>query len=298
MQLFPLHAAGRDWAGDQPLSDANFLHPGEGLPTGLWQFARLPYQVLEDLNLPARYERSFKLRPGTLLAQRYLLGVPTAGQTPALLGEVARRLGMPGAQQDLFEQALEGASTALYGFEGGPEGALFKAYAEYSTRSSPALMQECGADPPAVEMFRGFKWRAGSADAGIQTCYSVRPGLGPQQVRALADARLRGQRLDALHGDVLAMLTRALAARPGYAPIWLDLGEVGSTVRAFDLNLYDAGLRVQDIAGEVAAIGRAFLVDALLVQRLLAASGPGLLGHVSAGLGREGQPYLTVYFEP
>jgi hypothetical protein len=69
-------------------------------------------------------------------------------------------------------------------------------------------------------------------------------------------------------------------------------------VRAFDLNLYDAGLRVQDIAVELLMLAQALRIERDLVQRLLAAAGPGLLGHVCAGCGRDGRPCLTIYFEP
>jgi hypothetical protein len=76
------------------------------------------------------------------------------------------------------------------------------------------------------------------------------------------------------------------------------LGELDGPVRGFDLNLYDAGLRVSDSAEEVLALARVWRIEPVMVQRLLAAAGPGWLGHVSAGRGRDGQPYLTLYFEP
>ncbi len=266
----------------------------------LQAMAVLPFDVLDALDLPATYERSFKLRPGVLLAQRYLLGVPTPGLAPAQLLEVACRLGMPPGLQGLFQRALEGASTALYGFEGGPDGLVFKAYAEYRARLGPALAaaRAPGGQAQAVEMFRGFKWRVDIEDAGVQTVYTARPGLAPAQLPALVDARLRGARADALLTAAQAVLGRALAARPGYAPLWLDLGEAAASHRAFDLNLYDAGLRVLDIAAEVAKLAQTFGIDGDQVQGVLAAAGPGLLGHVSAGQGRDGEPYLTVYFEP
>ena len=268
-------------------------------PPWLQSLAMLPFEVLDALDLPARYERSFKLRPGALQAQRYLLGVPAAGLEPALLVDVACRLGMPLGMQAPFERALAGASMALYGFEGGADGVVFKAYAEYRARLAPALAgaRAAGGEAPPVEMFRGFKWRVGSDDAGVQTVYTARPGLAPAQLRAWVDARLRGERTNALLNAAQGVLARALAARPGYAPLWLDLGEAPGADRAFDLNLYDAGLRVLDIAAEVSALAQVFGIDPVLVQRLLTAAGPALLGHISAGHGRDGKPYLTVYFE-
>ena len=315
-----------------PDAPAVLRMPGPSEASDLLALAVLPFEVLDALGLAAHYERSFKLRPSHLLAQRYLLGVPMEGRTPAHLVEAACRMHMPQDMRAAFEQALHGASTALYGFEGGPEGAVFKAYAEYRSRLGPALSAARRAGGHAaggVAMFRGFKWRADvrHRGAGVQTDYTARPGLGPLQLREAVDAFF-GHRGAGLHvaspvfraakeGAVLhssgvddqwggsllrdvvrAILDRALAARPGGAALWLDLGEAGYPVRAFDLNLYDAGLRVQDIAGEVARLARAFGVNDGLTSRLMGAAGGALLGHVSAGRGRDGQPYLTVYFEP
>jgi hypothetical protein len=267
--------------------------------------ATLPFQVLEALDLPARYERSFKLRPGALLAQRYLLGVPAVGLAPGPLLQAAQRLGMPAPLLAGFRGALEGASTVLYGFEGTPDGAVvFKAYAEYRGRLRTALdtARARGQPAPAVELFRGFKWCHGLGNSGVQTVYTALPGLAPARLHALAD-RPQGEAMQGAHGAAVrgaarGILGHALAACPGCTPLWLDIAELGRPVRAFDLNLYDAGLRVADAAPQVTALAQALGVDAGLVQRLLAVAGQALLGHLSAGLGRDGQPYLALYFEP
>jgi hypothetical protein len=266
------------------------------------QLAILPFQILEDLGLSAGYERSFKLRQGSLLAQRYLLGVPAPGLPRVLLLEATRRLGMPTPLQASFERALEGVSTVLFGFEGASDGAVvFKTYAEYRSRLRTAIdtMRGLGTPPPPVELFRGFKWRHGAADAGGQTVYTALPGLAAAGLRAGVD-QLLGQAHSsaAVRHAAQDILGHALAACPGCQPLWLDIAEAGGAVRAFDLNLYDARLRVADIAPSITILAQRLEIDAQQVQRLLAAAGDGLLGHLSAGLGLDGQPYLTVYFEP
>lgn len=281
--------------------------------------AILPFQVLDALELPSQYERSFKMCPGGLFTQRYLLGVPAMRVGHARLVEAARRLGMPADMRRCFERALAGASMALFGFEDGPQGPVLKAYAEYRARLGPALAaaRDPGVWPsPAVELFRGFKWQVAclrgaeaggaalgdvpplGAGPGVQTVYRVLPGLCRQQVHAEVDARLSDAWAAPLRVAVLGILARAHRARPAFAALWLDLGESDGPVRGFDLNLYDAGLYVQDVAGAVARLAEAFGIGRGLVQRLLGAAGGALLGHVSAGRGRDGQPYLTVYFEP
>lgn len=285
---------------------------------GRQALAILPFQVLDALDLPSQYERSFKMCPGRLFAQRYLLGVPATRVAPARLVEAARRLGMPQDMWPCFDRALEGASTALFGFEDGPHGPVLKAYAEHRSRLGTAQVGARGPDVPSapVELFRGFKWqvaclpaspsgvgRPGSgppvcASPGVQTVYRALPGLSAQQVRREAEARLADGWAAPLREAVIGVLQRLHRARPGFAALWLDLGERDGPVRGFDLNLYHAGLRVCDIADDVLALAGVWRIEPVMVQRLLAVAGPGWLGHVSTGLGREGQPYLTLYFEP
>jgi hypothetical protein len=110
--------------------------------------------------------------------------------------------------------------------------------------------------------------------------------------------RLAASELTVLHEAVAAMVDRAIASRPGFIPQWVELGEPGEPIRAFDLNLYEASLRVAAIDTWLAKLAQAVRVDRALLVRLLNAAGPGLLGHVSAGVSRRGEGFLTVYFEP
>jgi hypothetical protein len=284
----------------------------------LQALAILPFEVLDALGLPAQYERSFKMRPGDLDAQRFLLGVPVAGVSNASLVEASRRLGMPTGVRAHFEQALVGASMVLYGFEGGLDTAILKAYVEYRTRLGPtqAVVRDPEGRAMPVELFRGFKWHAiaalaaraesrasskvGAADTAscVQTVYYAIPGLISLELSREIKLRLRERPFDSVRAAVLGIVERACKARPDFTPLWLDLGEADRPMRAFDINLYDAGLRVQEIGDHLMTLAQALRIEPSLVHRLLAAAGPGLLGHVSTGCGRDGLPYLTVYFEP
>jgi len=89
-----------------------------GAPDSLLQAALRPFQALEAQGLAAQYERSFKLEPGRLITQRYMLGVRTDSTSDAMLIAAARAVGMPQAALDAFAQSLGAASTVLFGFEG------------------------------------------------------------------------------------------------------------------------------------------------------------------------------------
>lgn len=270
-----------------------------GAPDSLLQAALRPFKALEAQGLAAQYERSFKLEPGRLITQRYMLGVRTASTSEAVLIAAARAVGMPQAALDAFAQSLGAASTVLFGFEGvnlprsSGDAPVFKVYAEYRAR----LVDRLPGDAP-VELFRGFKWQPDEPHAWIETRYGCRPGLTVEEVRARGAQLLATPALEPVRAAVNAVLERSLAIDPGFQPQWLELGESGQPIRAFDLNLYEAGLRVADIARPLSALARRFAILPDDLERLLAIAGPGLLGHVSAGESRRGAGFLTVYFEP
>lgn len=267
--------------------------------TSLVELAVKPFQVLEALDLPAQYERSFKLQPGELITQRYMLGVDAVQAPRQALQEAASRIGLPAAMRPLYEQALEGASTVLFGFEGSeaPERsngrAVFKVYTEYRSR-----LAGHSADDGPIELFRGFKWHADQQDDGVQTIYRCRPGLSMPGLRSRISSLLADPALADTARCCSAILDRVDALRTGAQPQWLELGELDQPIRAFDLNLYSAGLRVAAIGQPIRQLGAALGIERQSLDRLLALAGGGLLGHLSAGASRNDQGFLTVYFEP
>lgn len=258
-----------------------------------------PFQALEAQGLAAQYERSFKLEPGRLITQRYMLGVRTDAASTVQILAAARDVGMPESALAEFARSLGGASMVLFGFEAAEpphppgRGPVFKVYAEYRSR-----LAACSPDGPPVELFRGFKWQPERRDGGLQTVYWCRPGLALRDIEARVHAQLDSPVLHEVRDAVDRVLARALFERPDCRPQWLELGEAGAPIRAFDLNLYDVQLRVSDIAGALSALARHFGIPSSDLARLLAIAGPGWLGHVSAGESRSHAGFLTVYFEP
>jgi hypothetical protein len=258
-----------------------------------------PFQVLEALGLPAQYERSFKLEAGELITQRYMLGVDAKLAPQTVLEEAVSQIGMPHAMRPLFAQALASASTVLFGFEGSenPERsdgrAVFKVYVEYRSR-----LLARGADDSPIELFRGFKWHAEHQSRSVQTIYWCRPGLSNEAIRSRISVLLADPTLANIASCCVAILDRIDGVRPTVQSQWLELGELNQPVRAFDLNLYSAGLKVMAIARPIQTLSEDIGVDRKALDRLLALAGHGLLGHLSAGTSRNGRGFLTIYFEP
>ena len=75
----------------------------------------------------------------------------------------------------------------------------------------------------------------------------------------------------------------------------MEVEEPGNPRRSCDLNVYDAGLRMREIADLLEAACEISLFRTHRRAVFGRAGGSGA-GHLSAGVGRDGREFVTVYF--
>ena len=76
----------------------------------------------------------------------------------------------------------------------------------------------------------------------------------------------------------------------------LEVEEAGSVRQSFDLNLYDLEQTVTQWADLIRQTWQLQQPDNQPVETFLQTHGDKVLGHVSAGTGRDGQVFFTLYF--
>jgi tryptophan 7-halogenase len=252
--------------------------------------ADLPRRLIAGLGHPYGFERSIKLAPGELRADRYVASVHAG----AFGNDLARALtacgGLMGMPDDLLARvpsAAHGCDVVHVGHERTARGPIAKIYFEYARAAHAAMACPDGA---GTLVHRVFKWRVGAGDHAV----SLYRWPGWRDVPQLVDSA------SALlpDPDARAVVRRALSAaqeRGADAPPSLDVVDEGSARRSFDMMLYGAGLRVADVLPEVQQLCRSwhlrsagpYLEDGICDQ---------VLGHLSGGLSADGLPFLTVYF--
>ena len=79
--------------------------------------------------------------------------------------------------------------------------------------------------------------------------------------------------------------------------MYVEAEEEGNPRRSFDLNLYKAGLRVADVQPALSRLRERYSVAEAAFADLLRECGTKRLGHLSGGLGRETEDFLTLYYE-
>ena len=265
--------------------------------TPVAQAAVLPFQILESEGIPCGYERSAKLIRGNILANRYLLGINLSDIKPEQLKRLCTQLDMPPGLERSFQAGLVDANLVFIGFEADARGSgLYKLYLENwdQLREQPGF--------PAIKqdrflLHRGFKWHIEQPERQAVTDYHFIPGLDTEQVLDRIGMDHVGLRDPVLAQAVTDIIKTAQQGSPERQFIYVEVSEPGNARLSFDLNLYPAGLQVQDIQVQLQRLAEHLQIEADKFERLMQICTSRSLGHISAGTARDDQPYFTFYYE-
>jgi tryptophan 7-halogenase len=253
-------------------------------------------RLVEQLGAPYGLERSVKIMPRALYDDRCLISIGRAalgGAPVERLLQMGNELQMPPAFAEALPAALQRADIVHFGYEAAAGHEVYKVYFEYASDVRAAIAAN-GQDPVLVHL--AYKWTPRRADSGALTRYSwVRCGT-----RSVLEARLRAllPEEDAPRAlrCALGLVSRTTALADSGELMLMEVEEPGNTRRSCDLNVYDAGLQLRDIASLLDATLRDFEVPTARARSTFGRSEPTALGHLSAGLARDGSEFVTVYF--
>ncbi len=256
----------------------------------------------EALPGPYGYESSIKFIGDQVYVDRFLVTFPKmALELGADLSGLLQKLSFPGAAnieqmanrktawKKEWQELLDEGDMVHLGFEAESNSFMCKLYVESTQRTRALWQSDDLPDLKPVPVHRALKWRQ-AAGGCYRTAYDWLPCSSESQLTAQIEALCGG-----LNKKILDDLV-ALAA--GRAPIGdlqlLRVSEPASHRQSFDLNFYDAQLRVADV---VPLFERLFIAPVLGLHILTHNEiKDQLLGHVAAGVSRENQPFLTVYY--
>jgi len=259
--------------------------------------ATLPFRILESLNIPGGYERSFKLAPGGIQANRYLLGFEASAIPGERWPDIFRQLNMPSNLARDFLDSLPEANTALFGFEARPDGeSLYKLYLEFWSKLQQR-QQHTPHDRSRQLLHLGFKWQAVSPEHHACTYYHCLPGLSVEDIRQRIPDHFSGFTNSPCQTVTFTILDQIEHAQSTDDYLYLEISEPDSNRVSFDLNLYPAQRSVNDIREGLLSIASSMNIDPQKIQRMLSLAGDQPLGHISSGRGRDGREYFTVYYE-
>ncbi len=209
--------------------------------------------------------------------------------TPAMAKQLAA--GLAGTMQE-YEAQLNATPA------GGIQSAASDSDAPAGARRMLALVQRLRSEPGNVQpalLFLGFKWAAkGPAKAAVAryTCHPLLSVAGiARRLDALYEGRSDGPSLRATH-DILQLAARRVG---NDSFVYVEAAEEGNPRKSFDLNLYKARLRVDELRPMLSPLAQRYAIDGL--DNVYGEAGALRFGHLSGGLGRDGRDFLTVYYE-
>ena len=273
------------------------LHENNYL-TNAAKLAVLPFEILESFGVCGGYERSFKLKQGRILANRYLIGVNKTELSRGAWLRICEQLGMPVDFVESFKRNFPNANSILIGFEDGEEaGCRFKIYLEYWDQICDGVRKR---GKPAVGsrelMFLGYKWQADHPTGQTIEKYWCYPLLSIREIVDRIGFLFAGR--DITLASLMQRITHRAAGRCGEGSfIYLEVDE-GDNRTSFDLNVYKSNLTMIEIKNTIRSIANHFAISSLEQQQLLNLFSKARLGHLSAGYRSDNQEFASVYFEP
>jgi len=223
----------------------------------------------------------------SLLADRYLIGIHKADISPAALFSLCERMGMPEKYLPDFRSHAEQANAVHFGFEGNGQGGIYKIYLEFASR--------LGAQSQTVLLHVAYKWDVLDPVTSTVARYECHPGLSTEAMVQRLDTLYLGHP-DRVALDAVREIIGVAAGRMKDPPMYLEVREESNPRASFDVNLHEAGLRVEDIGPQLALLRRHYSIPAGRFDPVYDGAKGEHLGHLSGGISRQGKDFITVYY--
>ena len=256
------------------------------------------FQAVKSLDVEMGFERSFKVSKNSLLGNRFLLGTSTKalGKRPhEKILDLCLKLGMPANLLTFFREKLPGANYVHFGFEETGAACLYKAYLEFREKIENEIKRR-QQNSGQFLLHLGFKWNA--SDKGIHAIasYTWHRLLSVPDMFAKMSAILDPQTHGAALQSAKDIVSLAAARIPSQDMLYLEVTEESNARRSFDVNLYRAGLRMEELYPLLLKIWKHYSIAPAEYRSLYEQAKSKVFGHVSGGIDREGKDFLTVYF--
>lgn len=236
-------------------------------------------------------EQSVRMSPGILETRRCLISFSLAEageEIGADVQQICRAMNAP----DMFLQSLarfvNAAAFVHFGFEYSGTTRIGKCYLELPP-PAPTQPRQSGR-----LQFLGFKWSLQNSSIAVVSRYKTSTVQDWFEIKsvllAATDHKLRPI-LDSLLQQIQPSSQKPIEIYP-----LLEISEEGSDRRSWDLNVYDGQWRLGQIQSSLlAAIETLQIPHQDFFPWILPISSTAL-GHIATGIGRSGEPFLTVYY--
>jgi tryptophan 7-halogenase len=249
--------------------------------------------AVRSLRVRGGHEKSFRLTRGSISTHRFLLTVSKASlghHAQEKVQQICTDLVAPPALHDLIAEQFSSTAHVHFGFEDHGAGCLYKLYLE--SQISPRELDARG----PVLLHRAMKWDPVEHARFVSTNYFWHPRL-PLEMIERRVAGPEGFGGDTPAAQVVKRILLVARARLSRGSIgYLEVVEQNNPRRSFDLNLYNANLRICDVHPLLEQACRQFEADLAAFQQVYNQAATCKFGHLAGGVHRNGQEFLTIYY--
>lgn len=259
--------------------------------------ARL-YSLIDGLDVYYRLERSFKISRNSLLGNRFILTLSKknmGSDADHKMLAICRALSMPEELYEIYGSRIGEARLAHFGFEEGASDSLFKVYLEFPYKRSGDFINQDQTKPWLLLM--AFKWEATDNTRRAVTRYTGLPGYTPQEINRKIAGILSEDRF-AVHLQAVTAMLDTCEQRNPKAPMWyLDVTEEGNPRKSFDIKTYKAKLKIYDVHAPLTKLYKHYSIAGSQFDPLYNSIKGHKFGHISCGVGRDGEDFISIYHE-
>ncbi len=244
-------------------------------------------------------EHSFKIFPGAILGDRVLLGFhrdELGHDAAGILLNTCRELAMPVRFQKIYRERVDEANILLFGFEENEKGGTCKAYLEFGGMFE-TIVKEYPQRTPSFLVHLGFKWDAVDNRKATLARYICYPDLSVNDMLVRIRDRFYSGKASGAFRTVSGIMEKAAdaVAEPDKF-LYVEVGEENNPRASYDINLYRANLTLEELYPILRDACRSWKIPPDSFHRLYDPMKKRIFGHVSGGVDREGQEFLTFYY--
>lgn len=245
-------------------------------------------QLVEQLQVSYGYERSFQLSNNSFSQNRFLISLnknSLGGNAEKKILNICNNLALPLDLVTILQKNFHQTKFLHFGFEKNAHQNLYKIYLEL------AIPLNYGNLNPILLHF-GLKWNPDNHEQSFLTRYIWYPSLSKNAIL---------KRIENIYDH---------KSFPSYTFVenlvhlvstdkilnYLEVNEDGNSRKSYDINFYDADLKISDLEPLLLKMCNYYTIDSYKFQIFYHTIKSKQFGHFAGGIHRNNQDFFNVYY--
>ena len=251
------------------------------------------WQLVGGLKVRFFHERSFRVSRGAIFPNRFLLTInkdDVGENRQQTMARLWRRMGMPEDFLSIAGRLLAAAQFLHFGYEENKSSSLYKVYLEMGVPADLASARS------PILLHVAFKWDPAETSRAALSRYFFYPGLSAgemvERISRIYAHEGECEPFEIACGILLLSERRIVHGSSRY----LQVTEDNNQRKSFDVNLYDAKLKMEDLSPFFARMCDHYSIPAERFEAMFGPYNTKPIGHLAGGIHRGGEDFFNAYY--